>query len=44
MSDRNEQKVSYQEIGSRTVAGVYQNKLIFSLPSSSNAVRLRMEN
>ncbi|MBD2208568.1 molybdenum cofactor biosynthesis protein MoaB [Nostoc linckia FACHB-104] len=40
--------LSYQEIGSRaiasrTVAGVYQNKLIFSLPGSSNAVRLGME-
>ena len=38
----------YQEIGSRAiasraVAGVYQNKLIFSLPGSSNAVRLGME-
>ena len=40
--------LSYQEIGSRaiasrTVAGVYQGKLIFSLPGSSNAVRLGME-
>jgi molybdenum cofactor biosynthesis protein B len=40
--------LSYQEIGSRaiasrSVAGVYQNKLIFSLPGSSNAVRLAME-
>ena len=40
--------LSYQEIGSRAiasraVAGVYQNKLIFSLPGSSNAVRLAME-
>ncbi|MDZ7962188.1 MAG: MogA/MoaB family molybdenum cofactor biosynthesis protein [Aulosira sp. DedQUE10] len=40
--------LSYQEIGSRViasraVAGVYQNKLIFSLPGSSNAVRLGME-
>ncbi|MBD2496171.1 molybdenum cofactor biosynthesis protein B [Nostoc sp. FACHB-280] len=40
--------LSYQEIGSRAiasraVAGVYQNKLIFSLPGSSNAVRLGME-
>ena len=39
--------LSYQEIGSRAiasraVAGVYQNKLIFSLPGSSNAVRLAM--
>jgi molybdopterin adenylyltransferase len=30
-------------IASRAVAGVYGNKLIFSLPGSSNAVRLAME-
>jgi molybdopterin adenylyltransferase len=40
--------LSYQEIGSRAIAsraiaGVYQGKLIFSLPGSSNAVRLGME-
>jgi len=40
--------LSYQEIGSsaiasRAVAGLYQNKLIFSLPGSSNAVGLGME-
>ncbi|MBW4644380.1 MAG: molybdenum cofactor biosynthesis protein MoaB [Goleter apudmare HA4340-LM2] len=40
--------LSYQEIGSRAiasraVAGVYQKKLIFSLPGSTNAVRLGME-
>ncbi|MBW4613425.1 MAG: MogA/MoaB family molybdenum cofactor biosynthesis protein [Desmonostoc vinosum HA7617-LM4] len=40
--------LSYQEIGSRAiasraVAGVYQDKLIFSLPGSTNAVRLAME-
>lgn len=40
--------LSYQEIGSRAiasraVAGVYRDKLIFSLPGSSNAVRLGME-
>ncbi|MEI6441859.1 MAG: MogA/MoaB family molybdenum cofactor biosynthesis protein [Nostocales cyanobacterium ELA583] len=40
--------LSYQEIGSRAmasraVAGIYQNKIIFSLPGSSNAVRLGME-
>ncbi|MFM6038013.1 MAG: molybdenum cofactor biosynthesis protein B, partial [Sphaerospermopsis kisseleviana] len=40
--------LSYQEIGSRAiasraVAGIYRNKLIFSLPGSSNAVRLGME-
>jgi len=40
--------LSYQEIGSRAmasraVAGVCQSKLIFSLPGSSNAVRLAIE-
>lgn len=40
--------LSYQEIGSRAIAsraiaGVYQSKLIFSLPGSSNAVKLAME-
>ncbi|MGD1874335.1 MAG: molybdenum cofactor biosynthesis protein B [Mastigocoleus sp.] len=40
--------LSYQEIGSRAiasraVAGVYKDKLIFSLPGSSNAVQLGME-
>lgn len=40
--------LSYEEIGSRAmasraVAGVYQGKLIFSLPGSSNAVKLAME-
>ncbi|WGV25712.1 MogA/MoaB family molybdenum cofactor biosynthesis protein [Halotia branconii] len=40
--------LSYQEIGSRAiasraVAGIYQQKLIFSLPGSSNAVQLGME-
>ncbi|MEB3179481.1 MAG: MogA/MoaB family molybdenum cofactor biosynthesis protein [Nostocaceae cyanobacterium] len=40
--------LSYQEIGSRAiasraVAGVYRQKLIFSVPGSSNAVRLAME-
>jgi molybdenum cofactor biosynthesis protein B len=40
--------LSYQEIGSRAiasraVAGTYKNKLIFSLPGSTNAVRLGME-
>lgn len=40
--------LSYQEIGSRaiasrSVAGIYQNKLIFSVPGSSNAVKLAME-
>jgi molybdenum cofactor biosynthesis protein B len=39
--------LSYQEIGSRAmtsraVAGVFQGKLIFSLPGSSNAVCLAM--
>ena len=40
--------LSYQEIGSRViasraVAGVYRGKLVFSLPGSSNAVRLALE-
>jgi molybdopterin adenylyltransferase len=39
--------LSYQEIGSRAIAsrataGTYQGKLIFSLPGSTNAVRLAM--
>jgi molybdenum cofactor biosynthesis protein B len=39
--------LSYQEIGSRAIAsraiaGVYQSKLIFSLPGSSGAVKLAM--
>lgn len=40
--------LSYQEIGSRAIAsraiaGVYQNKLVFSLPGSANAVKLAMQ-
>lgn len=40
--------LSYQEIGSRAiasraVAGIYQNKLVFSLPGSTNAVKLATE-
>lgn len=40
--------LSYQEIGSRAMAsravgGVCQGKLVFSLPGSSNAVKLAME-
>ena len=40
--------LSYQEIGSRAiasraVAGVYQSKLIFSLPGSTSAVKLAVE-
>ena len=40
--------LSYQEIGSRAIAsraiaGVYQNKLVFSLPGSTNAVKLAMQ-
>jgi molybdenum cofactor biosynthesis protein B len=40
--------LSYQEIGSRAmasraIAGVYQNRLIFALPGSTNAVQLGME-
>lgn len=39
--------LSYQEIGSRAIAsraiaGIYRNALIFSLPGSSNAVKLGM--
>jgi molybdenum cofactor biosynthesis protein B len=40
--------LSYEEVGSRAiasraVAGVYQGKLIFSIPGSTNAVQLAME-
>jgi molybdenum cofactor biosynthesis protein B len=40
--------LSWQEIGSRAiasraVAGVYKNKLVFSLPGSSGAVKLAVE-
>ena len=40
--------LSYQEIGSRAiasraVAGVYSNKLVFSVPGSTNAVKLAVE-
>jgi molybdenum cofactor biosynthesis protein B len=40
--------LSYQEIGpaammSRATAGIYQGKLVFSLPGSVSAVRLAME-
>lgn len=40
--------LSYQEIGSRAIAsraiaGVYHNKLIFSLPGSSNGVKLALD-
>lgn len=40
--------LSYQEIGSRAiasraVAGIYKNKLVFSIPGSSNAVKLATE-
>ena len=40
--------LSYQEIGSRAIAsrataGVYHGKLVFSLPGSSNAVKLAIE-
>jgi len=40
--------LSYQEIGSRAmasraIAGVYQNLLVFSLPGSTNAVKLALE-
>jgi len=40
--------LSYQEIGSRAIAsraiaGVYQSKLVFSLPGSTNAVQLAVQ-
>ena len=40
--------LSYQEIGSRAiasraVAGIYAGKVVFSLPGSTNAVKLAME-
>jgi molybdopterin adenylyltransferase len=40
--------LSYQEIGSRAmasraIAGIYHTKLVFSLPGSTNAVRLGLE-
>jgi len=40
--------LSYQEIGSRAIAsraiaGVFQSKLVFSLPGSTNAVELAMQ-
>ena len=40
--------LSYQEIGSRAIAsraiaGVYRSKLVFSLPGSTNAVKLAVE-
>ncbi len=40
--------LSYQEIGSRAmasraIAGVYQSKLVFSIPGSTNAVTLAMQ-
>jgi len=40
--------LSWQEVGSRAIAsrataGIYQGKLIFSLPGSSNAVKLAIE-
>lgn len=40
--------LSYQEIGSRAIAsrataGIYRGKLVFSLPGSSNAVKLAIE-
>jgi len=35
-------EIGSRAIGSRAVAGTYQSKLIFSLPGSSNAVRLAL--
>jgi molybdopterin adenylyltransferase len=37
------QEVGSRAIASRAVAGIYQGKLIFSLPGSSNAVKLAVE-
>lgn len=37
------QEVGSRAIASRAVAGIYKNKLIFSLPGSSNAVKLAIE-
>jgi len=37
------QEVGSRAIASRSVAGIYQNKLVFSLPGSSNAVKLAIE-
>lgn len=40
--------LSYQEIGSRAIAsraiaGIYQSKVVFSIPGSTNAVKLAVE-
>lgn len=37
------QEVGSRAIASRAVAGIYEGKLIFSLPGSSNAVKLAIE-
>jgi molybdenum cofactor biosynthesis protein B len=37
------QEVGSRAIASRSVAGIYQGKLVFSLPGSSNAVKLAIE-
>jgi molybdenum cofactor biosynthesis protein B len=37
------QEVGSRAIASRAVAGIYKGKLIFSLPGSSNAVKLAIE-
>ncbi len=37
------QEVGSRAIASRAVAGIYRNKLIFSLPGSSGAVKLAIE-
>ena len=36
-------EIGSRAIGSRAIAGVYQAKLVFSLPGSSGAVRLAMQ-
>lgn len=37
------QEVGSRAIASRAVAGIYSNKLVFSLPGSSNAVKLAID-
>ena len=38
-----DQEIGSRAIASRAIAGVYQSKLIFSLPGSTNAVQLAMQ-
>lgn len=37
------QKIGSRAIASRAIAGVYQTKLVFSVPGSTNAVQLAMQ-